>query len=227
MYSGSSKEKALNLRRQGVSIRKISDRLNIPKSTLSGWFKNIQLTQKQKEKLKGEWQKGLVKAREKAKEWHIAEKEKRISIAKDKAKETLTKIHLGDKSVLKLALALLYLGEGFKTGDTGMGNSNPIILKFFIESIIKLYDLDYTDFYCDLHLRSDQDEKELTEYWSKSLKIPKDNFKHTFFDKRTLGKRTYSHYKGVCLVRIGRVQISRELMFLSAYFCDKVSEQNE
>ena len=46
------KSKAVRLRKSGKSIRFIEGKLGIPKSTLSGWFKNIELSNKQKKVLK-------------------------------------------------------------------------------------------------------------------------------------------------------------------------------
>ncbi len=46
-----SKPEAVTLRKQGKSIKFIEKKLGIPSSTLSGWFKNILLTEKQKLKL--------------------------------------------------------------------------------------------------------------------------------------------------------------------------------
>jgi len=40
------KDKALDLRQKGKSIRFVEKKLGIPRSTLSGWFKNIILTDK-------------------------------------------------------------------------------------------------------------------------------------------------------------------------------------
>ena len=45
------KENAIKLRQQGFSIGKIERDLGIPRSTLSGWLKNIKLTARQKELL--------------------------------------------------------------------------------------------------------------------------------------------------------------------------------
>jgi len=76
------KDRAIKLRKRGLSIGKIERRLKIPRSTLSGWFKNIELTPKQKEKLLNDWKNGLIKAREKAVLWHNTQKEKRLQEAK-------------------------------------------------------------------------------------------------------------------------------------------------
>ena len=227
MHSDSEKRKAINLRRNGISIIKISSQLNLPKSTLSGWFKDIKLSKIQKNKLKRNSEEGLRKARIQAVKWHNKQKAERIATAKDKASKTLLNINLEDESTLKLSLSLMYLGEGFKNDDTGMGNSDVRILKFFVESLRTLYELNYNDFYFDLHLRADQNKNDMKQYWSKELKIPEANFKNAFFDKRTLGRKTYENYKGVCSIRVGRVAILRELMFLSTIFCDKVSQKSD
>lgn len=42
------KPKAVELRKEGTSIREIEKLLSIPRSTLSGWLKNIKLTTEQK-----------------------------------------------------------------------------------------------------------------------------------------------------------------------------------
>ena len=40
------KEEAIKLRKQGFSYNEIKNKLGVPKSTLSGWFRDILLTKK-------------------------------------------------------------------------------------------------------------------------------------------------------------------------------------
>jgi orotate phosphoribosyltransferase-like protein len=47
-----TKEKAIKLRKNGYSLKEISEKLNIAKSTASVWLRNIKLTQKAKKRLK-------------------------------------------------------------------------------------------------------------------------------------------------------------------------------
>ena len=68
------KNKAIILRKKGLSIRFIENKLGIPRSTLSGWFKNIKLSKKQEKRLHKEWENGLIIAREKS---ALAHKEQR------------------------------------------------------------------------------------------------------------------------------------------------------
>ena len=57
------KDEAISLRKKGKSIRNIEERLKIPRSTLSGWLKNIELSKSQKKVLDKKWREALVLAR--------------------------------------------------------------------------------------------------------------------------------------------------------------------
>ena len=83
------KQQAISLRQKGESLRSVEKRLKIPKSTLSGWFKNIELSDKQKLKLKQNMTANLIKARRNAVLWHNQQKELRIKIAEKKADSDL------------------------------------------------------------------------------------------------------------------------------------------
>jgi len=137
------KAEAIKLRKRGFSIGKIERYLGIPRSTLSGWLKDIQLAPAQKKKLLQDWKKALIKARRKAVLWHNAQKEKRLKEAENQAMETIRSIDIADKKILELALAILYMGEGTKRKvETAMGSSDPLVLKFFLATLKMLYGLD-------------------------------------------------------------------------------------
>ncbi len=222
------KPEAINLRKRGYSIGKIESRLKIPRSTLSGWLKNIKLTQKQKKRLRQDWKNGLVKARKKAAIWHNRQKEKRLEEAKNAALGILKNIDLNDKNILELALALLYLGEGTKNNpETALGSSNAMILKFFLGSLKNIYNIDIKKIKCDLYLRADQNPEKIKRYWAKTLNLSLSNFKQINIDKRTKGTKTYSYYKGVCHLRCGNVAIQRRLINLANLFCEKIITKNQ
>ena len=216
------KPNAVKLRKKGFSIGKIERYLGIPRSTLSGWLRNIELSQKQKEKLTQNWKNALVKARKKAVLWHNAQKENRLIEAKGQALKTLEVVDITNKGTLELALAILYMGEGTKKKiETSMGSSNPLILKFFLAMLKALYDFDLKKIKCQLNLRADQDPEKMKRFWSKELSVPIDNFGYVNLDKRTVGSKTYPYYKGVCHVLCGNVAIQRKLTYLSEMFCKK------
>lgn len=217
------KDKAIQLRKRGLSLRKIESRLRIPRSTLSYWFKNIELSTKQREKLHNDWKNALIKARKKAVLWHNAQKEKRLQIAKKEAEDVFKNIDISDSGVIELALAALYFGEGSKKHiETAMGNSDPLILKFFITTLRNVYHLSDDKIKCALYLRADQNPEKIKRFWAKELGLPLNNFKHTSIDKRTMGSKTFPGYKGVCNVRCGNVAIKRKLIYLAEIFFEKI-----
>lgn len=216
------KEEVIRYRLRGNSLGDIKKKFGIPKATLSGWFKNVKLSDSKRKILDKRWRETLVLSRKKAVAWHNKQRAERIEIAQDKALVTLSRLNINDKNILELALAMLYLGEGAKTAKTSLGNSDPEILSFFVKSMETLYGLDRRKVRCDLHLRADQDVEEIKHYWSRKLRIPLSGFTSASIDKRTLGRKTYPHYKGVCILNYSNIAIQRKLVYLSRQFCGKI-----
>ncbi len=200
----------------------IEQKLSIPRSTLSGWFKNLTLTDEQAQRLERNRRDGLTKARVRAAEMHRAKKALRLLDARKAAIETLNRIELSE-DVLDLAFAMLYFGEGAKNNTTSLANSNPTILKFMLKVLEKNYGITPDLVRCDLHLRMDQDGEKLKEFWSGALGVPLECFKFVAYDKRSVGKATYEGYNGVCVVSCGNIAIQRKLMYLYNLFCEKVA----
>jgi hypothetical protein len=216
------KTRAVTMRRRGASIREVERRLLIPRSTLSGWFKNIPLSAKHKASLEKRSRVGLVEARKQAVLWHNNQKAKRLELAKEQATEVLDKI-VPSEVFLETTLAILYLAEGGKS-EKGLvlGNSNPEILRFFIVALQTLYEIDFSRLRCELHLRADQKRRREILYWSRILELPETCFRGIYLDKRTAGKKTYSSYHGVCVVLYADVAIQRKLMYLYTLYCQRV-----
>lgn len=221
------KPKALDLRKRGLSLKTIETRLSIPRSTLSGWFRDVTLSKSKKKKLLKNWRDGLVRARKKAVIWHNAQKNVRLERARFEADKVLKNLDLKNDSIVDLALAMLYLGEGRKGNVvTSLGNSHPLILKFFVTALVRNYGIDAKQIKAELHLRADQNAATMKRYWSKELSLPLDNFMSVSFDQRTAGSKTYPTYKGVCILRCGSVAIQRKLLYLSEQFCEQISAES-
>ena len=222
-YTNEIKEKAKNLRKSGKTIGFIEKLLDIPRSTLSTWFQNTILTPRQLAFIKKQQQELLKPARAKAVLWHNKQKEKRLLEAKKRAEATLKKIRIKNTDVLKLALALLYLGEGTKNKiETSVSNSDPKILRFFIKASQTAFNVKPKDIKCYLYLRADQNKNQSVLFWSKILSIPIKNFRGVNIDHRTKNSKTFENYKGVCSVILPTVAIKRELMYLAESYCEKI-----
>ena len=195
------KDLAISLRKKGKSIRDIERELSIARSTLSGWLRDVKLSQKQKEKLHKKWMQALVNARLKSAEHNRRAKIERMKKIENDAKNFVSSITI-DKEIEEIIYAIFYLAEGTKIPQAGrveIANTNPDVMLAFLSLFRRLYSPDESRIKCQLHLRVDQSEKKIKNYWSKVLSIPKCRFIKTQFDKRAL-KPSFKNYKGVCVV---------------------------
>jgi hypothetical protein len=208
------REKVEKLRHKGktyLEIQKIL-KLTIPKSTLSYWCRNIELPFGYQRKIQ-EYNKFNLKKAQK-----IA-----LLVNKHKRKQYLNLItnrnrHLAelikDKNVAKIALAMLYLGEGSKKqkGSLMFGNSDPLIISLFLYLLRHCYKIDENKFRCTLQCRADQDIKKLEKFWSKTTNIPLAKFYKARVDPRTIGKPSIkTDYKGVCRIDYFSAELFIEL----------------
>ena len=216
--------RALSLRKQGKSIRNIESTLGIPRSTLSGWLRDVPLTKPQLRALEKQRASSLVSARIKASEVHRARKQTRIRTVKTAVDMSYPDIHQSSAETIEIALAMLYLGEGAKTNSRlGLGSSDAMIMRFYVRALERLYSISPSQLRVDLHLRDDQDEIIAKKYWSRAIGIPLNRFLYVSKDKRTIGKPTYEGYNGVCYVGGGGVEIQRRLMYLAEVFCKGIT----
>lgn len=196
-------EKIIKLRRQGKTYGEIPKILNtkIAKSTLSYWCHNIKLTNNQKEIIHKFILNNIEKGRKKAIE---VNREKREAYLKSiRARNNHLKNILKSKDISKVALSLLYLGEGSKTkkGSLAFGNSDPFIIDLFLNLLRKCYSIDEKKFRCTVQCRADQDIQKLEVFWSNVTKISPKQFYKTRIDSRTIGNPSKKlDYKGVCRI---------------------------
>jgi len=197
------KQEAIILRKKGFTYGEIKKYLGIPipKSTLSLWFKRITLSNIACNRLNN--------ARSlKQKESHMraleANKKKRINYLEEIEKRTkhLEK-YLDNNDIAKIVLAMLYLGEGAKGPRRSfmLGNSNPKVVKLYLNLLRKCYIIDEKKFRCTLQCRADQNIPKLENFWHKVTGIPKTQFYKARIDPRTIGKKSKKpEYKGVCRI---------------------------
>ncbi|EKD80229.1 MAG: hypothetical protein ACD_40C00170G0001 [uncultured bacterium] len=191
---------AIRLRREGKSYLDISRELGIAKSTLSGWLRNISLTDQQRKNLNAQWKVGTSKALELARATHRRMKLDRHSKVETEVKRYINSVEIS-RDILEMLFVGLYLGDGFKNnGRVGLGNADPDIVLLFVTLLRKLYLINESKLRVQVFARADQIEDELLEYWSSLLEIPVTHFYKTQFDKRTANIKSRDNYHGVCAV---------------------------
>lgn len=78
---------------------------------------------------------------------------------------------LSERDIFILGLGI-YIGEGSKTGNyIRVANSDPRIIRFAILWFKTCFGLSDSNFKIRIHIYPDNDEKEVIEFWMKSLKV--------------------------------------------------------
>jgi transcriptional regulator with XRE-family HTH domain len=196
------KNKAIKLRKQGMSYSQIKREIGISKGTLSGWLKDMPLSQNRILSLQ--------------KNEAVIEK---IRVAKMKTRaqrlDQVFKIVSNDISKVShrelfIAGFFLYWAEGGKTTryTTTLSNTDPAMIRAFLKWVTAL-GMPEERLYIRLHLYTDMDEATEITYWSKELKVSKKIFKKSYVKKSRLSELTYiTRGHGTCNVIVSGREIS-------------------
>ena len=182
------KNKAIKLRRKGLSYNEIRKEINVAKSSLSLWLKYIPLSRKQKERLYTKQIKILTKGPSSQKERRVKEIENIINEAKNEISLPLS------TEVLRMMGAMLYWAEGRKAkGTMELTNSDPLLILFFVNWLDKVFNVPAKNLRMRLNIYSQQEEIKVKKFWSELTGIPLNNFRKSFvkpankfFKKNTL-----------------------------------------
>jgi len=111
----------------------------------------------------------------------------------------------------------LYWGEGNKANKNTvrLGNSDPELIKIFINFLIKFFSINKRDLKFHLHLFTDIDIKEAHNYWIKKLKIKEGQFyKPVISQSGSIGTYKKKSKYGVLTVYYGNIKLKNLLVKL-------------
>jgi hypothetical protein len=171
------RDRALALRRQGVSMGEISKQLGVSKGSVSLWVRDVVLSKKQRSTLTA---RGFsVEAIEKRRTHRIANTQKKHQVVVNTAKE---KIESLSQHELLLVGAALYWGEGGKTitGMARLANSDPHIIRTMMRFFREICGVHQDKFRAQVHTFSHLNTNEAEKYWSQISGIPRAQFYKTY-----------------------------------------------
>jgi len=159
------------MRKNGCSYNQISRNLNIPKSTLSGWFHNMKNFEKIKQRnisqTKKIWAKNIIAFNKSRSKLCRARWQK---IQEESAKE------IGRLSLRELLLigAALYWAEGYKKANWSLVfcNSDPEMVKLMTKFFIKLCKIPKDKIKAQVQIHPNISAAEATKHWSSLTHIP-------------------------------------------------------
>jgi len=215
------KRKVIELRKQGKSYSEIKKIVNVSKSSLSLWLRDVVLTKKQVQGLKMK----KVKAVERYKESMKKKRKKRMDgYYKNQVKKWIP-LSLREKFIAGL---FLYWGEGNKVSRNAVNisNTDPSIIKFTIYWIEKCLRIPREKIYVNLHLYSDMNIQKETGFWSNALGIDKKRFLRPYIKeslRMNIDQKGFGH--GTCNVSIYKTEIKENIMMAIKAISDNYSKR--
>ncbi len=212
-YSGylKLKQKAITLRKKGLSVRNIQKELKVSKSSVSIWTRDVKLTKKQllrlyKNKLNGRIKGSFINAKK--------QQEERIRKTLELHRigmQEVGKLSKRDKFIIGIAL---YSGEGTKSDrNCGFANSDPSLIKFMAYWFREFCKVQESKLRGSLWIHENLDRIKAERFWSKLTKIPLKQFQKTYIvEQKRRNIRKNIHEYGVFSIRFTDATIHRKIM---------------
>lgn len=135
--------------------------------------------------------------------WHITQGKKKEFV--------LNRALTLEQEKLKLAAVMLYWGEGAKTGNVALANSNPEMVALFVRFLKQICGIDPKRLHAVLHLYSDHDELSLKKFWSKKIGIPVSQFYRSHLHTNTKGSYKKKSQYGTVSVQYSDIILLRQI----------------
>ena len=199
-------EKAIKLRKGGLTYSEILNQIPVAKSTLSLWLRSVGLSKQQEQTL-------TKKKLEAAKRGGMRKREIRLEMIEKMNKDAAEEIDRLITKDLWLAGVMLYWAEGAKQKDHNVSqkvcfsNSDPAMIKLFLmwlEDVIKI-SRENIRFIIFIHKTADVNKA--LEFWSLLVGCQKSEIK-VYFKKhkiqRTNRKNTGNNYNGLLRIEVNK-----------------------
>ena len=210
------REKARHLRKSGHSVKEISDRLGVSKSSASLWVSDVLLSAAAKRRLLSRYTEGQI-ASQAAIRAKTAGKEAQARV---KALAVLSRVP-DIKEIGQLLCSLVYWCEGAKIyagkGQFSFTNSDPALVASFLRLLRKGFSVDETKFRVCVHIHGYHHEGTQLKFWSKVTNIPVEQFMRSYRKKES---RTTirSGYQGCVSVRYYDAVLHRDILAIASEF---------
>ncbi len=203
IYKTKEKQKAIALRKRGLSYNEILRKVPVAKSTLSLWLRDIGLAKQQKQRLTEKRRKAQTKAQQ-------ACRSKRIKITEEIKFLARKEVNGITKKDLWLIGIILYWAEGSKQKETNvservtLGNSDPNIIKIFLRWLNEVCKIDKKDIVVRLAIHETSNKQKAKKYWSKITNIPASRFHKTLIKKHNIktNRKFNDNYEGLLFVTV-------------------------
>ena len=190
------KAKAIKLRQTGLSYGDIKKKLNVSKSTLSLWLKEVALSEEQKKRLYTNQISILSRGPQSQKERRKREIEKILEKAKNEIPLPIS------SETYRFFGAALYWAEGTKGKGFEITNSDPILIAFIVKWFKDMFSVRPEGLGARLNIYPQQNDLEIKKFWSDLTGIPLKNFGKSFIKPLNKNYKKNNLYYGTIKVRV-------------------------
>ena len=217
------KQKALLLRLEGLSYNQINKKLGVPKSTLSDWLRNVQLSDRANKRIKDRvWNKSVEALIKRNKhQTHLAIERSR-SIRNEAKKQIMT---IAKRDLFLIGIAL-YWAEGYKRPKIRDGkiithhpvsltNADPNLIKVFLRFLREICDVSDDKIKAGLRIYEHQNAGHLLDFWGRVTGLAVDRFEKFYYgvSKSSLGKRPHNILPyGTIQIRVNNTALYHRIM---------------
>lgn len=201
-----SREKAIDLRKQGFTYSEILERIPVAKSTLSLWLRSVGLSKKHEQRIT---EKKLMSAKKGA-DIRRQQRIKKSEIIENRAKKEVGGI--SRKELLLIGVAL-YWAEGSKQKEhnisqkVAFSNSDPEMLKLFLYWLKHFAGVSDEKIYFELYIHeSKKDNLENSiRHWTGCLNESREKIQAVYFKKNKINtkrKNIGKEYHGLIRINV-------------------------
>ena len=184
------REKAIALRKEGLSYSEILRQIPVAKSSLSLWLKSVKLAVSQKQRL-------TDKKRASAMRGAMKRKTERIALTKEIKDKARGEIGRLTKRELFLIGVALYWAEGSKEKEYRPGskvvfsNSDPQMIKVFLQWLLEIIKLPKKRISFSIYIHDSHKNRveEVKRYWSEKTGFTKENFQQVYFKRNKVNTK--------------------------------------
>ena len=197
------KQLAIQLRKQGLTYAEIMSKVNIAKSTLSVWLKDVGIAKPQTQRLTLQRKLAQIKASAACRNIRI-EKEKNII--------ELAKKEIGNipQKELKLIGTILYWAEGSKqkkhnvSQRVSFGNYDPKMVLLFDRWLREICYLKTSDLVYCIYIHRTADIERARLFWEKLLKVKIEKIYFKNHSPKTNRRNINEDYNGLLRIDVSR-----------------------
>ncbi len=200
----SAREQAIALRRRGMSYREIRERIPVAKSTLSLWFREVELSMRQKQRLTEKKRAAQLRGGE-------SRRRQRIEGTNVIVESAIQDVHLLTANEKWLVGVILYWAEGSKEkpgawgSQVQFGNSDPRMALLFKRWLLEVIKIDSSEIKYEIYIHENHKHRldAVRNYWAEKLCIGIRDLNHIYFKRHKPGsnrKNQGNEYYG--LVRL-------------------------